>query len=260
MTARPGVYDQAGFEVRFDWGLAGASVLASVSDVLVVVDVLSFSTAVEVALARGATVIPTGWSDERAAALAAERGAILARGRSQTTSATPYSLSPASLADLPAGACLVLPSPNGAAIIRAAADLGPAVLTGGLRNAGAVATAADALGGTISVIAAGERWPDGRLRWALEDLLGAGAILGRLDGRKRSPEAQAAAEAARFLDPAIQLYQCASGRELMAAGYARDVQIAAELDVSQVVPLLRDGTLIDYGKEPALNQRVLGLG
>ena len=125
MTARPEVYDQAGFEVRFDWGLAGAGVLASVSDVLVVVDVLSFSTAVEVALARDATVIPTDWSDERADALAAERGAILARGRSQTTAATPYSLSPASLADLPAGTCLVLPSPNGAAIIRAAAELGP---------------------------------------------------------------------------------------------------------------------------------------
>jgi 2-phosphosulfolactate phosphatase len=253
VMARPGVYDQAGFDVRFDWGLAGARVLASVSDVLVVVDVLSFSTAVEVALARGATVIPTDWSDQRAAALAAERGAIVARGRSQTTSATPYSLSPASLADLAAGACLVLPSPNGAAIIRAAAELGQTVLTGGLRNAGAVATAADALGGTISVIAAGERWPDGSLRPALEDLLCAGAILGRLDGRKCSPEAQAAADAARFLDPTIQLHQCASGRELIAAGCEQDVQIAAELDVSQVVPLLRDGTLIDDGKEPALN-------
>jgi 2-phosphosulfolactate phosphatase len=53
--------------VRFEWGLAGARVLASVSEVLVVVDVLSFSTAVEVALARGATVVPTG--SRRSAAL-----------------------------------------------------------------------------------------------------------------------------------------------------------------------------------------------
>jgi 2-phosphosulfolactate phosphatase len=44
MTAPPGIYDQASFEVRFEWGLAGAKVLASVSQVLVVVDVLSFST------------------------------------------------------------------------------------------------------------------------------------------------------------------------------------------------------------------------
>jgi 2-phosphosulfolactate phosphatase len=250
MTAPPGVYDQSGFEVRLEWGLAGAKVLASVSEVLVVVDVLSFSTAVEVALARGATVVPTGWSDERAATLAAERGAIVAVGRSQTTPAAPYSLSPASLADLPAGACLVLPSPNGATISSAAAELGPVVLTGCLRNAGAVATAADALGGTIGVIAAGERWPDGSLRPALEDLLGAGAILDRLDRRTRSPEAQAAAGAARFLDPATQLHRCTSGRELITAGYEQDVQVAAELDVSHVVPLLRDGTFTDYGKEP----------
>jgi 2-phosphosulfolactate phosphatase len=250
MTAPPGVYDQAGFEVRFEWGLAGAMVLASVSEVLVVVDVLSFSTAVEVALARGATVVPTGWSDERAAALAAERGAILAVGRSQATPANPYSLSPASLAALPAGVCLVLPSPNGATITSAADALGPVVLTGCLRNARAVATAADALGGTISVIAAGERWPDGSLRPALEDLLGAGAILDRLDGGTRSPEAQAAADTARLLDPADALNGCASGRELITAGYEQDVQTAAKLDISHVVPLLRDGRFTDYGKEP----------
>ena len=192
----------------------------------------------------------TGWSDQRAATLAAEHGAILAVGRSQRTQAAPYSLSPASLADLPAGACLVLPSPNGAAIVSAAAQLGPLVLTGCLRNAGAVARAADALGGTISVIAAGEHWPDGSLRPALEDLLGAGAILDRLDGRTRSPEAQAAASTARILDPATQLQHCTSGRELITAGYEHDVQIAAELDLSHVVPLLRHSAFTDYGKEP----------
>ena len=40
MTAAPGVHDQAGFAVRFEWGLVGARVLASESEVLVVVDVL----------------------------------------------------------------------------------------------------------------------------------------------------------------------------------------------------------------------------
>jgi hypothetical protein len=82
MTPRSGACDQIGFEVRFDWGLAGAKLLAAVSQVLVVVDVLSFSTAVEVALARGATVVPGSCGHERPAA---EPGAILAVGRSQTT-------------------------------------------------------------------------------------------------------------------------------------------------------------------------------
>jgi 2-phosphosulfolactate phosphatase len=248
MTAQRGVFDQGSFDVRFDWGLAGARVLAPVSDVLVVVDVLSFSMAVEVALARGAMVIPaSSTDDERAAAVAAECGAILAVGRSHTTPATPYSLSPASLARLPAGACLVLASPNGAAITTAAAELCPVVLDGCLRNAQAVATAAHELGSTISVIAAGERWPGGSLRPALEDLLGAGAILDRLGGRPRSPEAQAAVGAVRFLDSGDALHGCASGRELISAGYEQDVQIAAEPDVSRVVPVLRDGRFTGYG-------------
>ncbi len=60
----------------------------------------------------------------------------------------------------------------------------------------------------IAVMAAGERWPDGSLRPAIEDQWGAG------------------------------------GRELIEIGFADDVRTAAQLDCSGVVPLLRDGAFI----------------
>src|SRR3546814_14704136 len=67
---------------------------------------------------------------------------------------------------------------------------------GSLRNASAVAAAAqdaaaESIRKRIAVIAAGEHWPGGNLRPAIEDLLGAGAIIERLQGRP-SPEARAA--------------------------------------------------------------------
>ena len=49
---------QAGFDVGCEWGLQGIEALAPTSDVVVVVDVLSFTTCVEVATANGATVLP----------------------------------------------------------------------------------------------------------------------------------------------------------------------------------------------------------
>jgi len=49
-------------------------------------------------------------------------------------------------------------------------------------------------GTKIAVIPAGERWQDGNLRPAWEDLITAGSILSYLDG-SRSPEAEAAISA-----------------------------------------------------------------
>jgi 2-phosphosulfolactate phosphatase len=98
------------------------------------------------------------------------------------------------------------------------------------------------VGGPVGVVAAGERRPDGSLRFAVEDLLGAGAILTALGGRP-SPEARAAVAA--FLDAApdlpATLASCTSGRELVARGLAADLDLAAEHDVSRTVPRLAGG-------------------
>jgi 2-phosphosulfolactate phosphatase len=115
-------------------------------------------------------------------------------------------------------------------------------LAGCLRNASAVAHAAAALGSTFQVCPAGERWADGSIRFALEDWLGAGAILRELSGTK-SPEANAAIaafEASRLALTDV-LRACSSGRELVERGFAFDVDCASAWDVSAAVPRLTDG-------------------
>jgi 2-phosphosulfolactate phosphatase len=232
---------QPGFDPRLEWAAEGAAALAGVCPVLVVVDVLRFTTAVEVAVARGAEVTPRPWPG-RAAPAAAGVAAAPLPAPAPAPDPGPYSLSPVSLLGIPPGTRLALASPNGATVSLAAARGRAVVLGGCLRNASAVAAAARGLGGPVGVVAAGERRPDGSLRPAVEDLVGAGAILHALGGRP-SPEARAAAAA--FLDAAddlpATLAGCVSGRELTARGCAADLPLAAEHDVSRVVPGLRDG-------------------
>ncbi|MEU8540593.1 2-phosphosulfolactate phosphatase [Streptomyces sp. NPDC048717] len=244
--------------VSFGWGPAGARALAAPdadradgAACVVVVDVLSFTTAVGVAVEAGTAVYPYRWRDESAAAYAREKDAVLAVGRRAATPEHPYSLSPAALRAAPAPARLVLPSPNGSTISAEAAAGGATVIAASLRNAGAVARRLAAHGHDgaqrpLTIVAAGERWPDGSLRPALEDLLGAGAVLAALRAERPdltlTPEATAAATLwTATKDPVAALHGCESGRELYAYGCARDVEVAAETDASAVVPVLVDG-------------------
>ncbi|MDN3027873.1 hypothetical protein [Streptomyces sp. S.PB5] len=128
---------QETYGVRFEWGPSGAQELARGAACLVVVDVLSFSTSVTVAVEAGTEVFPHPWREETAAALAV--------GRRAATPESPWSLSPAGLRRAPFTPWLVLPWLAGQGY------------------------------GTperpVAVIGAGERRLDGTLRPALEDLL-----------------------------------------------------------------------------------------
>lgn len=240
-------FDQSGHGVRFEWGEAAVRYLAPVCQAVVVVDVLSFSTAVDVALARGAAVLPYRWKDASAARFAARQGAQLANPDRRFTGG--LSLSPASLAALPEGSRLVLPSPNGATLSVLAQEAGRAVYTACLRNAAAVAGHVSARFERVLVVAAGERWPDGSLRPAAEDLWGAGAVISAL-GLSASPEAEAAASAFLAVRAGVPsaLRACSSGRELLERGFAADLHLAADLNASTVVPLLRREAYIDAGR------------
>jgi 2-phosphosulfolactate phosphatase len=227
---------QAKYGVRFQWGPVAAPALSE--GVCVVVDVLRFTTAVEAAVSRGAAVYPYRWRDAAAPAFAESVQALLAGGRDP---AGP-SLSPSSMEMLAPGASVVLPSPNGSTCAVLASEAGAQVAAGCLRNAAAVGAWADRAGGPVTVIACGERWPDGSLRPSLEDLLGAGAILASMTGNP-SPEARAAIAAFRDAEHRLPevLAECASGRELSEKGWAADVGYAARLNASTTVPVLTGG-------------------
>ncbi|MGK3953900.1 2-phosphosulfolactate phosphatase [Microbacterium sp. I2] len=206
-------FDQRRYQVRFEWGAAGLARLAP-ADVVVVVDMLRFSTAVTNSVARGETV--------------------------------------------PLGDAAHAVSLNGAAVAAAAAASGSLVVLGCLRNARAVAEAVLAEQQrrgertSIAVIAAGEltgRDPGSPLRFAVEDQLGAGAIidaLGVLGIDHTSPEAAAACESFHGLRGAVRhlLTASGSGQELVALGRRDEVLAAAELDAETAVAVLREGAFV----------------
>ena len=231
-----GVFDQSPNHVTFGWGEQGLARLVSLAEVVVIVDVLSFSTAVDVACGRGAVVYPYRTKGSSATAFASDIGAQLAGRRGEGKS-----LSPASLTELMPGAKLVLPSPNGATLSLSVPDE-KVVVAGCLRNAEAVADLVNELGRPCAVIAAGERWSDDSLRPAIEDFLGAGAILAALTGA-RSSEADVAVAAYDSINERLSaaIADGASGRELIERGFAEDVEIATQLNISVVVPQLLDG-------------------
>jgi 2-phosphosulfolactate phosphatase len=251
------VFEQDGFDLRVEWGLDGVRALGPHCAVLVIVDVLVFTTTVDVALGQGARVLPMPWRDERAVEAARAAGAtVTPSGLTRADGDHPadvvartggWTLRPSSLVGLPPETVLAIATPNGATLSAAAAETGTTVLAGCLRNASAVAAAAAEIAGDrpVGIVPAGERWrPAETLRPSVEDHVGAGAIAAAVPGRAApSAEASLAVQAYRGVAgrvPAL-LAESVSGRELAAAGVPRDVELAGEVDVSAVVPLLSAG-------------------
>jgi 2-phosphosulfolactate phosphatase len=136
-------------------------------------------------------------------------------------------------------------------ILGTLADNPVVVVAGALRNRMAVAKWALERQGTkgerfmVAVVAAGEVRSDGSIRFAIEDLLGAGAIIDALADvgiDYCSPEAAAAAAAFTGLRNATGhlIGASASGRERTANGQRADVDNAIEMDVSTSVDVLRE--------------------
>lgn len=200
------------------------------------------------AVERSGIVYPSAEGED--ARLLAERvGGELAVHRRDVPELGRFSLSPLTFQQMEPGTRIVLPSPNGATCSRYGASA-PFLFVAALVNARAVAQAVSGLlvstDRAVTVVACGERHQPpgegGDLRFALEDYLGAGAILSTLT-ETLSPEAQVCADAFRQAQEHLEalLWDCGSGRELRAKGFGDDVRLAARLNCSSAVPVLHDG-------------------
>jgi 2-phosphosulfolactate phosphatase len=247
-------FTQGGYRVRLEWGRRGAQAAAARGDVLVVVDVLSFSSAAVTATAQGVTLYPVATQDE-ARETALQVGAVVAVRREEVPDKGRYSLSPISFLGAETGARVVVASPNGATCSRYGRTV-PRLYIGSLLNAASVARAVtQAMQETtaaVTILACGERWQepseDGELRFALEDYLGGGAIIAHLPpDLPCSPEARAAVAVFQdaFADLEAVLLGCGSGIELVGKGYRDDVTHAARLNFYDAVPVLCDGERLE---------------
>lgn len=236
---------QSRYRCRLGWGRYGAARAAARGDIAVIVDTLRFSTAVAAAARRGVSISPCaaeGDIDRAAAGLGLPRSAI-----DPPVPARPDRLSPRTYERVPPSTRLAVLSPNGAACALEGRDA-PRVFVGALVNAEAVAVAVQSAshesGRPITVVACGERWQvrhqDGALRMAVEDYLGAGAILSYLAGTK-APEATVCQAAFRSSRDRLDelLWDSASGWELRQKGLGGDVRLASQLNHWAVAPVLR---------------------
>ena len=206
----PSPFDQSSYQVRLDWGLAGLERLAE-ADVVVIVDVLHFSSTLADAVAAGDDV------------------------------------------DLSEAATWSSDSVAPAIAVTAAAG-GATVLVGSIRNATAVARAVQTIQETrqartsVALIATGERDGSNDVRFAVEDQLGAGAIVSALTDLgidHTAPDAAVAAEGFRALRRALGHLVSASGSGRDAAD-APSVAGASRLDAVSAVPVLRDRVFTSF--------------
>lgn len=233
-------FDQGEFNIRCEWGEKGVQQLAPISDAVIIIDVMSFSTCVTIATSLGAVVYPYGWKDMSSVKFAGSIDAKLAGSRKKAG----YSLSPVSLMGIQEGTRLVLPSPNGSTLSLATGTT--PTYAGCLRNSRTVARAAMNHGANIAVIPAGERWKkDGSLRPAIEDLIGAGAVIRYLEG-SLSPEAKVALSVYKSIEDNLLefLRHCSSGKELVEKEFEEDIRLISQKDVDDIAPFLANGAYI----------------
>jgi len=253
--AEPGFETWPDSTVHVEWGATGAELAAARGDVIIVVDVFSFSTTLSMAVARDFTCLVYSRAEiedlggPAKAAIRLNAKPLGGRGEPVPGRVT---LAAVSLLTAEPGQRVVFTSLSGATVVGAAAKA-PALLVGGPRNATACARVAARLlsttrAGRITVVACGERWSSAEpgmagTRPSVEDWAGAGVICSHLAELGYSLSAEARLASAMWLSETVleDLAECVSARELRAGGYGADVELALQADTDDKVPVRMTG-------------------
>ena len=226
---------------------------------VVVIDVVRASTTIVAALTHGARgVVPVGTPEEGVARLRAspagsailggERGGIPLPGFQCGNSPVEYT------AERVGGRTVVFTTTNGTRALLAVASVAR-VAVGGFVNAAAVVRWLARVPGGALLVCAGELG-----RFCLEDATCAGLLAARLRTERPHTVLSDGARAAEILyahyrdDLSRVLDDAAWARVLAARGQGADLPPCVGLDTSEIVPIVRDGTLVVAEPE---NRRVV---
>jgi 2-phosphosulfolactate phosphatase len=213
---------------------------------VVVFDVLRATTSMAAALAAGVKEIRIFPDlDSARAAAAGYAGHRLLCGEHACLPPPGYDLgnSPGQFLPTHAGATLFMCTTNGTSAI-IAARTAPVVLTGALVNAAAIAVRLAQENRNVVLLCAGT---NGKV--AMEDVLGAGAVVNELSQRTELRfESDVARMSARLFEGAKANLQSAladsqGGRNVVAAGLEPDIVFAARLNALDTVGVVKDEPL-----------------
>jgi 2-phosphosulfolactate phosphatase len=206
-------------------------------DVCIMVDVLRASTTITVALESFDEIIPVTKLDE-ALSLASQHKAVLAGEREGATMEgfdagnSPFEIQKFS------GKTLILTTSNGTRILESMKGI---PLIGSFINAKSVAREALKLAqNQIEVVMAGVNG-----RFAIEDFLGAGAIISHLQSSCTVDEmALASVLASQDIKKTEKaVHESLSAANLRELGFEKDIEFCLQRDTSDLVPVYQKGTI-----------------
>lgn len=239
----------------------------------IVVDVLRATTSMIVALDHGAReIIPAGSIEEARLLYRRCRGNALIAGERQGEKINGFDLgnSPKEFSPLNVhGKTIVMATTNGTRALHHCADA-YSVTIGALRNAQALA------GYQLKKVSKEESPPDPMVivcagtdeRYSQDDMIGAGSILDAMIALNGSIEVDDAGLTAIDLyrhhasDLEAALARTSHGKKLEKIGFGDDLRLAAELSISQTVPIMKNGRIVpmhrDSGGPRGRNERPTG--